>query len=131
MARRAACMGSAGGSISPCRARSSKISRMCTPELEPNHRVTIRDVENLAGACMADRKKLCRRHANRNLVQEIIMMGKLVVAVTFVGVAILAVPASARAAMDEVSAQGGMSMPGTGTAQGPIVKTPRAHKRHA
>ena len=59
------------------------------------------------------------------------MIGKLVAAVTFVGVVILAVPASTHAAMDEVSAQGGMSMPGTGTAQGPIVKTPRAHKRHA
>jgi len=68
------------------------------------------------------------------------MIGKMVVAVTFVGVAILAVPASARAAMDEMSAQGaGMSMPqsgatnapGAGTAQGPVVQTRRAHRRHA
>jgi len=58
------------------------------------------------------------------------MIGKLVATVAFVGMAIIAVPASTHAAMDEVSAQGGMSMPGTGTAQGPVVKTPRTHKRH-
>jgi hypothetical protein len=64
------------------------------------------------------------------LEQEIIMIGKLVATVAFVGMGILAVPASTHAAMDEVSAQGGMSMPGTGTAQGSIVQTRRAHKRH-
>src|SRR5262249_6122959 len=68
---------------------------------------------------------------NPNLEQEIVMIGKLVATVAFVGMAICAVPTSTQAAMDEVSAQGaGMSVPGTGTAQGPIVQTRRPHKRH-
>jgi hypothetical protein len=64
------------------------------------------------------------------LEQEIVMIGKPVATVAFVAMAILAVPGSTHATVDEVSAQGGMSMPGTGTTQGPVVKTPRAHKRH-
>jgi hypothetical protein len=89
---------------------------MGTRELEPNQWVSIRDVEILAAARKVNRQKISVI-LRRNLKQEIVMIGKLVATVAFVGMAILAAPVSTHAAVDEVSSQGaGMSVPGTGTA---------------